>query len=117
MRSRREAIGMSTYQLGKLIGVTYSQIQKYEKSENRVGAGRLYEIACHLRVPVRFFFEGLEEEADQDRDDLLLFFSDIRDAPLREAVLGLVREIALREERKAAVARARSFGRKRGLGL
>lgn len=108
---------MSTYQLGKLIGVTYSQIQKYEKSENRVGAGRLYEIACHLRVPVRFFFEGLEEEADQDRDDLLLFFSDIRDAPLREAVLGLVREIALREERKAAVARARSFGRKRGLGL
>jgi transcriptional regulator with XRE-family HTH domain len=51
---------MSQSELGSKLGVTFQQIQKYEKGVNRVGAGRLYQIAEVLSIPVSFFFDGNE---------------------------------------------------------
>jgi transcriptional regulator with XRE-family HTH domain len=60
MRHRREALGISQGRLGRHLGLTFSQIQKYEKGSNRIGAGRLYQIASYLGVAPGHFFEGLE---------------------------------------------------------
>ena len=60
MRQRREALGLSQGRLGRHLGLTFSQVQKYEKGSNRIGAGRLYQIAGLLGVQVGYFFEGLE---------------------------------------------------------
>lgn len=57
-------LGMSQEHLGKSIGLTFQQIQKYEKGLNRIGAGRLYRIAMVLTVPVEYFFEGLPGAED-----------------------------------------------------
>jgi transcriptional regulator with XRE-family HTH domain len=59
IRERRVMLGFSQQQLAELIGVTYQQAHKYERGLNRISAGRLYEIALVLNVPVSWFFEGL----------------------------------------------------------
>ena len=58
--ARREQ-RMSQERLGKCVGVTFQQIQKYERGVNGIRASRLYALACCLSVPVGYFFEGLEE--------------------------------------------------------
>ena len=63
VRERRIMLGLTQQQLADLIGVTYQQAHKYERGINRVSAGRLYEIAQVLSVPVGYFFEGLQGEA------------------------------------------------------
>ena len=55
-------LGLSQQQLAQMIGVTYQQAHKYERGLNRISAGRLYEIAQVLSVPVSWFFEGLETD-------------------------------------------------------
>ncbi len=55
-------LGLSQQQLAQMIGVTYQQAHKYERGLNRISAGRLYEIALVLNVPVSWFFEGLDTE-------------------------------------------------------
>ena len=62
LRRRRTSLGISQEQLGSALGLTFQQIQKYEKGQNRIGAGRLYRIAGILSVPVQYFFEGLNNE-------------------------------------------------------
>ena len=57
VRLRRNMLGMSQEKLGESLGITFQQIQKYEKGTNRVGASRLQAIAAILGVPVAFFFE------------------------------------------------------------
>ena len=57
IRLRRNMQGMSQEKLGELLGITFQQIQKYEKGSNRVGASRLQAISSILGVPVAFFFE------------------------------------------------------------
>ena len=57
-RSRRLLLDMSQEKLGNSLGLTFQQVQKYEKGTNRIGAGRLQQIAHVLQVPVSFFFEG-----------------------------------------------------------
>ncbi len=59
IRERRVMLGLSQRQMADLIGVTYQQTHKYERGINRISAGRLYEIAQVLRVPLSYFFEGL----------------------------------------------------------
>lgn len=59
LRRRRTSLGISQEQLGSALGLTFQQVQKYEKGQNRIGAGRLYRIAGILSVPVQYFFEGL----------------------------------------------------------
>ena len=62
VRERRIMLGFTQQQLADLIGVTYQQAHKYERGINRISAGRLYEIAHVLSVPINHFFEGLESE-------------------------------------------------------
>src|SRR5882762_11876762 len=62
IRQRRIMMGLTQQQLADLIGVTYQQAHKYERGINRVSAGRLFEIARVLSVPVAYLFEGLDAE-------------------------------------------------------
>ncbi len=68
IRLRRNMLGMSQEKLGENLGITFQQIQKYEKGTNRVGASRLQAIASILGVPVAFFFEDAPgQEASGNR--------------------------------------------------
>jgi transcriptional regulator with XRE-family HTH domain len=106
MRKRREALGISQGKLGRHLGLTFSQIQKYEKGTNRIGAGRLYQIARYLGVPPSHFFIGIDggetlpggtglEGPQQDEVRTLNeAFAAIPDAETRNSVLALVRSLA-----------------------
>jgi transcriptional regulator with XRE-family HTH domain len=63
VRERRIMLGFTQQQLADLIGVTYQQAHKYERGINRISAGRLFEIARVLSVPVNYFFDGLDDDA------------------------------------------------------
>jgi transcriptional regulator with XRE-family HTH domain len=65
MRERRIMLGLTQQQLADLIGVTYQQAHKYERGINRVSAGRLFEVAQVLSVPVNYFFDGLDQENER----------------------------------------------------
>jgi transcriptional regulator with XRE-family HTH domain len=58
LRMRRVMLGMSQSKLGQVLGVTFQQIQKYEKGSNRISASRLRQAAHALEVPVEYFYEG-----------------------------------------------------------
>ena len=118
VRIRRMLIGMSQERLGDLLGLTFQQVQKYEKGVNRIGAGRLFEVARILNVPVDFFYEGLatnpvpanetEAAAPQVMEfvasgeglQLSLAFMKIKDAKVRKRVLDLVKSLAEEEVQK-----------------
>jgi transcriptional regulator with XRE-family HTH domain len=61
VRQRRTLLGLSQEKLGDAIGLTFQQVQKYERGANRIGASRLYELAQILDVPVAFFYEDLPQ--------------------------------------------------------
>ena len=65
IRERRIMLGLTQQQLADLIGVTYQQAHKYERGINRVSAGRLFEVAQVLSVPVSYFFDGLEQDNER----------------------------------------------------
>ena len=75
IRLRRTMLGMSQEKLGESLGITFQQIQKYEKGTNRIGSSRMHQIALILQMPVSFFFEGLPQpgsgSVDQDSLDPL----------------------------------------------
>ncbi len=64
IRERRIMLGLSQQQMAHMIGVTYQQTHKYERAINRISAGRLFEIARVLKVPVSYFFEGLGDRPE-----------------------------------------------------
>ncbi len=70
VRARRTLIGMSQTELGKRIGLTFQQIQKYEKGINRIAASRLWVISLVLGRPISWFFEGIGERK-RKTDDLM----------------------------------------------
>jgi transcriptional regulator with XRE-family HTH domain len=108
VRLRRKELGLSQQKLAAALGVTFQQIQKYEKGTNRIGAGRLMEIAGRLSVPITYFFEGLGQAADETIQtaidvgtlfqpgaiDLLSNFDKIDDPALRKAIQDLTRRLA-----------------------
>lgn len=61
LRIRRTLLGMSQEKLGEAIGLTFQQVQKYERGSNRISAGTLYRLGQVLDVPVSFFFDGFED--------------------------------------------------------
>jgi PAS domain S-box-containing protein len=67
MRERRMMLGMSQTELGAALGVTFQQIQKYERGVNRVSAGTMQKLAATLRVPIAYFFDSPPAEIDQTR--------------------------------------------------
>ena len=68
VRLRRTLLGLSQVKLGEAVGLTFQQIQKYERGANRIGASRMYDLSHVLDVPVAFFFEDMPDEIKK-RDD------------------------------------------------
>jgi transcriptional regulator with XRE-family HTH domain len=67
LRLRRTLLGMSQERLGQLLGLTFQQVQKYERGVNRIGSSRLYELGQILDVPISFFFDDMQDgEGAQD---------------------------------------------------
>jgi transcriptional regulator with XRE-family HTH domain len=113
VRIRRMLIGMSQEKLGDHLGLTFQQVQKYEKGINRIGAGRLFEIARILDVPIDFFYDGVGTPSDglgearapvmefvssTEGLQLSLAFMKIKDPKVRKRVLDLVKSLAEEEE-------------------
>jgi transcriptional regulator with XRE-family HTH domain len=100
IRERRLALGLTGYQLGDKIGVTFQQALKYERGENRLSAGQLYAIARALDVPITFCFEGLEgpepPSASGQRRllEMTRNFNQIQNEQYKEALSALVRLLA-----------------------
>ena len=113
IRLRRQILKMSQEKLGGELGVTFQQVQKYERGANRVGASRLWALASVLEVPVGFFFEGLggpefsEGFAEDDQTPIVYDFinssdgvelakavSRIRSKAVRRQILELARSLA-----------------------
>ena len=101
VRERRIMLGFTQQQLADLIGVTYQQAHKYERGINRISAGRLYEIAHVLSVPVNYFFEGIngeETRAVSPRERMCLElarnFAQIPNERYQEALSQLARVLA-----------------------
>jgi transcriptional regulator with XRE-family HTH domain len=59
LRLRRQEVGLTQVALAAALGITFQQLQKYEKAINRISAGALYQLSVTLEVPVQYFFEGL----------------------------------------------------------
>jgi len=101
IRERRIMLGLTQQQLADLIGVTYQQAHKYERGINRVSAGRLFEVAQVLSVPVNYFFDGLDQENERGISprermclELARNFAQIPNARHQEALSQLARVLA-----------------------
>lgn len=115
LRLRRSMVGMSQEALGNAIGVTFQQVQKYERGINRIGAGRLFDFSKILNVPVSYFYEGADEGeaagfAEENSNfehenygskESLAFvraFHKIQDPKVRKRLLSLVKALAAEYE-------------------
>ncbi len=117
IRLRRQVMKMSQEKLGNALGVTFQQVQKYERGANRVGASRLWRMAQVMDVPVSFFYEGLTEDApasqfgegDQtpivydfinstDGVSLAMAVSKIKNKAVRRQILELARSLSAEED-------------------
>ena len=113
VRLRRQLLKMSQEKLGDQLGVTFQQVQKYERGTNRVGASRLWRMSQVMDVPVSFFYEGLDvadtthefAESDQtpivydfinstDGVSLAMAVSKIKNKAVRRQVLELARALS-----------------------
>ncbi|WP_425459624.1 helix-turn-helix domain-containing protein [Hankyongella ginsenosidimutans] len=65
LRARRRILGMTQEKLGELLGLTFQQVQKYERGANRIGSSRLFELSQILQTPVSYFFEGMSGRLPQ----------------------------------------------------
>lgn len=112
IRVRRQALRISQEKLGEALGVTFQQVQKYERGSNRVGASRLYGVAQALEVPVSYFFEGLDQvdQLPDDEENVIEDFIRSQDGvafaialadvpkPVRVSLLALIRSLGGKEE-------------------
>jgi transcriptional regulator with XRE-family HTH domain len=111
VRMRRMMLGMSQTELGDALGLTFQQVQKYERGQNRMGASRLHNISRILQIPVAFFFEGAPGQPEgigaapspayvsdflamPDGLALTKAFIRIKEPRLRRRIIALVEEIA-----------------------
>ncbi len=113
VKLRRMILGMSQDALGKSLGLTFQQIQKYEKGVNRIGASRLFELSELLEVPIQFFYDdygsGASAQGFAEGDTAETFmelvnspegvqlcrhFAEIKDPKVRKRVLELVKSIS-----------------------
>jgi transcriptional regulator with XRE-family HTH domain len=118
VRLRRMLVGLSQEKLGASMGLTFQQIQKYEKGVNRIGASRLFKLSQVLDVPVQFFFEGMKTDesaaapgmAESGSESYLYEFLSTREGlelnrafikvtnpELRQSVIDLVRSLGRSE--------------------
>ena len=118
VKLRRAVVGMSQTELANRLGITFQQVQKYEKGANRIGASRLYLIAEILNVPVQSFFDGAESvvldapgayEGAKDKTvqkyeefirspggiELCKAFVSIDDPTIRKRIVALVKSVSV----------------------
>jgi transcriptional regulator with XRE-family HTH domain len=115
VRMRRVLVGLSQEKLGDALGITFQQVQKYEKGTNRIGASRLQETSRILGVPVNFFFEGAQAETDMvagfaetetngyvadfassaEGSQLINAFLKIKEPKLRKKIIDLIAAISV----------------------
>lgn len=113
LRKRRTALGMNQNSLGQKTGITFQQIQKYEKGTNRIGASRLYEFSKILGVSVDYFFEGFDSNNskkslkdnrsnfnNKEIFNLIKAFSQIKDPVVRKSIIALTKSLAKKEGKK-----------------
>ncbi len=114
LRLKRTILGMSQEELAKNLGITFQQVQKYEKGVNRIGSSRLFDIAQVLGVPVSFFFDeygdsnpiyGFAEEAEKFEHEkgevsnreimsLVKAYCQIKSADTRKKAMDLIKSLA-----------------------
>ncbi len=104
IRRRRTVMGYTQEQLAEALAISYQQVQKYETGSNRVSAGRLYQIAAYLDVPVAFFFEGITEISAAESTmpaggsratiELVRAFNGISDPGVRSALASLAKSLS-----------------------
>lgn len=115
VKSRRSFLGISQEKLGNYLGITFQQIQKYEKGVNRISASALYEIANALSVDLSYFVEGYDKAASLNEDaapayetdrllkkettELLRAYNKISDPSVRKKVLELIKMIAATQKK------------------
>ena len=102
VRFKRKVLGLTQTDLAEKVDITFQQIQKYEKGENRVSASMLYQIAQSLNTSVSFFFEGYAENSENEtviRDDkvsidLINSFASIKNPELKKRLLLLISSVS-----------------------
>jgi transcriptional regulator with XRE-family HTH domain len=102
LRLARTSRGMSQSDLGQTLGLTFQQVQKYERGANRISAGRLFEASIILSVEVVFFFDGLDkcsepipiEPANDEASSLFAMIWSIEDSHVRTLILDLISALA-----------------------
>ena len=108
IRDKRNERGMSQTEVANALGVTFQQVQKYERGTNRVGASRLFDLSGILSVPVQYFFEGLnnqptpiEKEDDNvihlmkpDTVELVEAYYKVENPQVRRLILSTIRSIS-----------------------
>lgn len=107
---RRTLLGLSQGELARRVGLTFQQIQKYERGANRIGASRLAEFAAVLEVPPGWFFEemprnvrgamgaargGFGDLGGREALELVRLYNRVKDRRVRERILALLRAVAL----------------------
>lgn len=122
LRQRRVLVGLSQEKLARMVGITFQQVQKYERGANRIVASRLFELARVLDVPVSYFFEDLSERAANERGtpaqvdqpyghdvmaeretlELVRAYYNIRNDKVRRRAFDLIRSLA-RDGQTAAI--------------
>lgn len=122
LKMRRSFLGISQHKIGEITGVTFQQIQKYEKGTNRIGSSRLYEFSKILMVPINYFFDGydgnnsvatsilndnevplIDTGSNIDEKEILAlvkYFTRIKDKNTRKSVLNLARSLSKENQEK-----------------
>lgn len=120
IKKRRKDVRMTQEKLGEQLGVTFQQVQKYERGANRIGAGRLWELSKVLEVPITYFFEGLiggvydDVVAEDEQPPILIdllnnpdelemaeAFAQIKSKAVRQQLLELARSFAQAEDNQS----------------
>ena len=109
VRLRRLELGLSQEKLAEQLGITFQQVQKYERGTNRIGASRLHQIAIVLQAPITYFFEGATDAGISRVNDaapltqalsdpatvrLVRAFANISDPQLKQKAVGIIEAIA-----------------------
>jgi len=81
VRLRRTLLGMSQEKLGEALGLTFQQVQKYERGANRVGASRLFDLSRVLDVPVSFFFDDMNDQLKTQTPALIAGVGELDEPP------------------------------------
>ena len=118
LKIRRLELGYSQNKIGEMTGITFQQVQKYEKGLNRIGSSRLYEFAKILKVPVSYFFEQYEltfgnngiladnkasfddntEISEKEILTLIKNFTAIKDPNVRKSIITLTKTLSKKED-------------------